>query len=157
MGVAIVNLAVSAENYNSRANLKILGLVVVLLAQGHTGAVRENGLLGQLLALEQHREREAAAVLFVDLLYLDRVVAQEVVEGVELFATIVASVIPADIKRQDVAVVLEEAVEVLVRTAALKEDLDVVFVFSQIRRILLKVYHCTSSGECVLREGLSLT
>ena len=47
--------------------------------------------------------------------------------------------------------------QVLVGTTSLKEDLNVVFVLSQIRRVLLEVNHGSGSCETVLWECLCLS
>jgi hypothetical protein len=61
------------------ADFEVFRLVVLLGAQRHARAVGHNGLLRQLLALQQHRERLLAAVLFVDFLNLNSIVTEEVV------------------------------------------------------------------------------
>ena len=101
------------------AALDVGGRVVLLGTEGHAWAVGQNGLLGQLLALQQLREWGATVVLRVDLLDLDGVVAQEVVEGVELLTTIVRDVVPKDLEAEHAPVVIQEALESAVGPAAL--------------------------------------
>lgn len=64
-----------------------------------------------------------------------------------LVTTIVASVFPKNVEGENLAVILYEAVEILVGTATLKHDLDIVLVLSKIRRVLLHGDHCSSPRE----------
>ena len=56
----------------------------------------KNWLLGELLLLEEHWEREPSAVLGIYLFNFNFIVAQEVIKAVELLATIVTVVLPED-------------------------------------------------------------
>jgi len=103
--------------------------------------VSENWLLGKSLSLEEHGEGVASTVLDSDLLDLERVVSEEVVQSVVLVTTIVGLVFPEDGEGENLAIVLEERVEVSVSTATTKSDFVVVLHLSSIWRVLLEVNH----------------
>ena len=100
------------------------------------------------------REGESTAVLGVDLLDFDLLVGQEVVETVVLLAAIVTVVVPEDSEGKNVAVVVEEALQVLVGATALQLDLVVVLELSKIGRVLLHVDHGTRVHEGIVWEAL---
>lgn len=139
--VSVVNEAVTAVDLERHTARKVLGQVVLLLSEGHAGAVSENWLFGKSLSLEEHGEGVASTVLDSDLLDLERVVSEEVVQSVELVTTIVGGVFPVDGEGENLAVVLEERVEVSVSTATTKSDFVVVLHLSCIWRVLLEVNH----------------
>ena len=152
--VAVEDLAVAPVDHNAASALDVLRKVVLLFAEGHAWAVRQDGSLGELLALQELREGLAAAVLRVDLLHLHRVVAEEVVQGVELVTSVVAVVWPQDAEGEDASVVVEEALQATVWSATLQLDLVVVLELGLIRRRLLHVDHAARLLKRVIRVGL---
>lgn len=154
MGVAVVHLAGPSEDHHVLANLQVLGHVIVLSPKRHAGAVSKDGLFGKLLALKEHWEGVTAGILLVDFLNLNGVIAQEEVQSIELLASVVAVIVPPNGEREHVAVVLNETVQVLVGTSALKHNFDIVLMFSQIRRVLLEVDHSTGVGKLIIWESL---
>jgi hypothetical protein len=72
--ITVVDEAVTAVNSNGGSALHVLGLVVVFLTERHTGAVGEDGCLGESLSLQKHGESVATTVLNRDFLNFDGVV-----------------------------------------------------------------------------------
>jgi len=155
--VAIVDEAVSSEDSNLVTTFDVSRLVVFFSAHGHAGAVSEDGSLGELLSLQEHREGEATGVGGVDLLNFDGAIAEEVVQSVVLVTTVVAAVLPQNREGEHLAVVVEEALQVFVGTATLELNFDVVLEFSQIWRILLHVDHSTGLSEGVIGVSFGVT
>ena len=153
--VTIEDLAVTAVDLDGGTTSDILGHVVLLSAEGHTWAMSEDWVLGELLSLKKLGEGSATTVLGVDLLDLNGVVAEEEVEGVELVTTIVADISPKDLEAENTTIVVEEALEATVGASALQLDFNVVLEFSLIGRSLLHVDHGAGVSEGILGEVLS--
>lgn len=148
--ITVVDKAVSAEDGHGVTAFQVSGLVVVFSSHGHAWAVSENRGLGQLLSLQQHGEGEATGVGGVDFLNFNRVVRHEVVQSVVLVTTIIRSILPQDGEGKNLAVVVQERLQILVGTATLKLHFDVVLEFSQIWGVLLHVDHSTGSSERII-------
>jgi len=116
--------------------------------------VGKNGGLGELLASKEHGEGVLTVVGLDDFLDLDCVVREEVIASVVLVAAVVAVVLPHDSKREHLAVVVQEALEVLVGTSTFEHDFDVVLVFGQIWGVLLHVDHGAGVHEGVVGVAL---
>ena len=153
--ITVEDLTVTAVDDDAAATSDVLRKVVLLFAEGHTWAVGQDWCLGELLALQELREGLAAAVLRVDFLDLDRVVAEEVVEIVELVAAIVAVVWPQDAEREDSSIVVQEALQATIWSSTLQLDLVVVLEFGLIRRRLLHVDHAARLLKWIVRVGLN--
>lgn len=97
------------------------------------------------------------AVWFQTLFYLNRVVGEEVIESVKLITAVITVVLPHDSKRKNFAIVIKEALKVLVWTTAFQKNLDVVFVFSHIWRVLFHIDKSTSVYKRIIRILLSIT
>ena len=156
LGVVVTaeDLAVTAVDVDGLTATDVLGHVVLFLTKGHAWAVGEDWGLGELLALQKLGEGSTATVSCVDLLYLYGVVAQEEVQLVELFAAVVAVVLPQDVEAEDIAVVLKELLETTVRATTLQLDLNVVLEFGLIRGSLLHVDHGAGLRVLVIRVAL---
>jgi len=154
-GVAVVDEAVTVEDVNALTNGEISGSVVLLRAERHARVVSKKWLLCELLSLKKHWERNLAVVGLVDFLHFNGLIGQEEVEDIVLVTTVIAGVFPKDVEREDLTVILEEAVEVLVWATSLEHDLDIVLVLSKIGRILLHRDHCASLGERIVGIALS--
>ena len=152
--ITVVDEALATIDDDLVAADEVSGTVVLLALEAHAGAVSKNGGLGESLLLKEHREGETARVLGVDLLDLNLTVRKVVVEDVELVTTVVGAVLPKDVEGQNLAVVVEEGLESLVRATTLKLHLDVLLDLSLIRRSLLVVNHGASVSEVVI--GLAL-
>ena len=98
--VAVEDLALTTVDGDRATTLDVLRQVVLFLTEGHAWAVSEDRGLGELLALQQLGEGSSARVLSVDLLHLHGVVAQEVVQSVELVTAIVRVVFPEDLEAE---------------------------------------------------------
>ena len=136
-----VDQAGAAVNDEFVSALEVGRRIVVFLTEGHAGAMGQNRRLCESLTLEEHGESVLSGVLLGDLLDLDRVVRQEEVEGVELVTAIVGDVLPVDREGEDLAVVLEERVEVAVVTATSELDLVIVLEPFRVWGVLLVVDH----------------
>ena len=66
--VAVVDQALPSEDLDAISHNQILRLVVLLGAQRHPWTMGQDGLLSQLLSLQQHREGETTAVLIIGFL-----------------------------------------------------------------------------------------
>ena len=155
--VTVEDLAVATVNLDRGSALDVLGHVVLFCSKRHAWAMGEDGVLGELLSLEELGERSTATVLRVDLLDFHGVVAQEEVEGVELVATVVGNILPQDLEAEDTSVVVEEALETAVGASTLQFDFDVVLELSLVGRSLLHVDHGASVLEGILRVILRCT
>ena len=153
--IAVVDIAVTAVDLDLLAAADVLRHVVLLVAEGHAWAVREDGSLGELLALEQLGEGGAARVLRVDLLNLNGVVRQEVHQSVELVTAIVGEIFPEDLEGEDAAVVIEELLEAAVRSSTLQLHFDVVLELGLVGWGLLHVDHGTGVRERIIGVVLS--
>jgi len=148
-----VDQAGAAVNDEFVSALEVGRRIVVFLTEGHAGAMGQNRRLCESLTLEEHGESVLSGVLLGDLLDLDRVVRQEEVEGVELVTAIVGNVLPVDREGEDLAVVLEERVEVAVVTATSELDLVIVLEPFRVWGVLLVVDHVAGRlvgvfGQC---------
>ena len=148
-----VDQAGAAVNDEFVSALEVGRRIVVFLTEGHAGAMGQNRRLCESLTLEEHGESVLSGVLLGDLLDLDRVVRQEEVEGVELVTAIVGDVLPVDREGEDLAVVLEERVEVAVVTATSELDLVIVLEPFRVWGVLLVVDHVAGRlvgvfGQC---------
>ena len=152
--VTVVDKALTSINVNFLTASQVEWSVVFFGSEGHAWAVSENGCFGEHLLLKEHWEGESATVLGVDLLDFDLLVGQEVVETVVLLAAIVTVVVPEDSEGKNVAVVVEEALQVLVGATTLQLDLVVVLELSKIGRVLLHVDHGTRVDEGIVWEAL---
>jgi hypothetical protein len=103
--------------------------------------VGEDGSHSELLTSKEHWEGVLAVVGLDDFLDLNGVVGEEVVATVVFVTTIVTVVLPHNGEGEDLAVIIEERLEVLVGTTTFKHHFDVVLVFSQIWGVLLHVDH----------------
>ena len=106
------------------------------------------------MASKEHGEGVLAVVGLDDFLDLDCVVREEVIASVVLVAAVVAVVLPHDSKGEHLAVVVQEALEVLVGTSTFEHDFDVVLVFGQIWGVLLHVDHGAGVHEWVVGVAL---
>ena len=118
--------------------------------------MRQDWGLGQFLPLQELREGRAATILCIDLLDLDRVVAQEVVQRVEFVTTVVADILPKDFEAKNATVIVQEALKAAIGTATLQFDLDVVLEFGLIGRHLFHVNHGSGVFKWVFRVVLRL-
>lgn len=109
----------------------------------------ENSSLGEFLSLEKLGEGVIARVRFVDFLDLNCVVTKEVIAAEVLVSTIVGAVLPQDGEGEHAAVIVQEALKVLVGAATLKLHFHVFLDFSLIWGHLLHVNHVTSVDEGV--------
>lgn len=150
--IAAVDGANAPINIDLVAAFQVFWGVVLLSSERHSWAVGENWLLSELRLLEEHWEGESSTVLGVDFFNLDGFVRQEVVETVELLATIVTGVLPEDFEVKNLAIVIKETLQVLVGATTLQLDFVVVFELSQIRRVLLHVDHGTGMHEGIIWE-----
>jgi hypothetical protein len=117
--------------------------------------VSENRGFGKLLASEKLGEGVVTAVLLVYFFDLNSVIRKEKVKAEVFVSTIVGVVRPHDSERKNLSVVVEEWLEVAVRTTTLQHDLDVVLHFGTVRGALLESNHSTGMDKGVLGEGLS--
>ena len=148
--VSVVDQALAAPNWDDRAAGQVGRRVVLDLTQVQAWVVGKNGGLGELLASKEHGEGVLTVVGLDDFLDLDCVVREEVVASVVLVAAVVAVVLPHDGEGEYLAVVVEEALEVLVGTSTFEHDFDVVLVFGQIWGVLLHVDHGAGVHEGVV-------
>jgi len=83
------------------------------------------------------------------------VVREEIVKSEEFVTAVVAVVLPHDGEGEYLAVVVEEALEVLVGTSTFEHDFDVVLVFGQVWGVLLHVDHGAGVHKGIIWHRLS--
>jgi hypothetical protein len=152
--IGIVDKALAAPNVDGVSALEVCGWIEFFWAHVHAGAVGKNGGLGELLALEEFGEGIVARVGLVDFLDFNGVVGEEVVETEVTFSTVVAVVVPQDSEWEDRAVIVEEALKVLVGAATLQHDFHIVFDFSLVWGGLFHVDHSAGVYEGVFGKVL---
>ena len=147
--VGVIDQAGTAPDGQRRTALNVAGFVILDLAHIHSRAMSENSSLGEFLSLKKLGEWVIARVRFVDFLDLNCVVTKEVIAAEVLVSTIVGAVLPQDSEGEHAAVIVQEALKVLVGAATLKLHFHVFLDFSLIWGHLLHVNHVTSVDEGV--------
>jgi hypothetical protein len=128
--VSIVNETVSLVDSHVASNFKVFRAIVLHRLHVHVRVVSVNWVLSKFLSVEEHRERVASIIGCMDLFHFDCVVAEEIVETIELISTVVAGVGPHYSEGEDSAVVVKERLQTLVGAASLEHHFDVVLMFS---------------------------
>lgn len=103
--IAIIDEAYARMNPDLIARDQVFGTIVFFFFQGHSWIVREDRLLGELVAVEEQWERVLARVLLSDLLDLDGIISQEEVQDEVVDGTLYSLVVPEHLEAEDLPVV----------------------------------------------------
>ena len=114
----------------------------------------QNWLLGKSLLLQEHWEWVLPRVLCVNFFDFDLAIGEVVVENVVFVATIVRSIFPKNVEAKNFSIVVEEALQSLVRSATLEHNLDIFLYLALVRRRLLEVHHGAGMSELIIWEAL---
>ena len=98
-GVHIVDQAITSIDGDPLTDQQIGWAVKFFLAERHAGAVGQDGGLGELLSLQEHRERGFTVILLIDFLNLNGTISQEEVQDIKLITTIIGAIRPYNVKR----------------------------------------------------------
>jgi len=109
------------------------------------------------LFLKKHRERSTSRVLGVNLFDFNLAIGKIVVEDIELVSTIIGLILPEDVEREYLAIIVQKRLKSFVRTASFKLNFNVFFYLSLIRRCLLHIDHSTGMSKVILRVRFSST
>lgn len=150
--VTIVEETSSPVDHDLCAADQVRGRIEFLFLESHSGVVGHDGLLRQLLASQQERVGILAGVLVPNLLHLNSVVSQEEVQSEVILLTLNRLVIPQNLERQHLPIVLNILIETTVRMATTELDLKVLLILLGVGRVDLDVFHGFLGVEQIVRH-----
>ena len=106
--ITIIDEAFSSINCNFLAAYKITWTIILFRFETHTRAMSKNRCLGKSLLFKKHWERCTARVLGVDFFNFNLAIGKIIVEDIELVSTIISTILPENVEREDLAIIVQK-------------------------------------------------